>query len=119
MTINKRNISFKPNTLNVKSIFLRTVASFYSRKIVYALDNTITYGVKDFEHTSVKCIHCNLYNSFSFNTKQTSCIRCNKKLIIDDITAAISYKETLSNRDFKKINDWNSESSVILGDNNV
>lgn len=57
---------------------------------------------------SVKCHKCGLFNSFSFSTNQTRCIKCNTRLDKEDVLASQMHLDNLNNRDFKNINkSWN------------
>lgn len=100
------------NSVDVKSIFLRTLVSFYARKTVFELDNTLINGQRDLENTSVRCIKCDLLNSFSFNTSQTTCIRCNFNLLQEDIQSTEIYKQALNQRSFKRMQENNGENNV-------
>lgn len=67
---------------------------------------------------SVRCIRCGLFNSFSFSTKQTTCIKCGASLDQDDITASKMHLDNINNRDFKSFNKpWEriEDSHVIKG----
>lgn len=64
---------------------------------------------------SVRCNNCKLFNSFSFNTNQTNCIKCNIKLDTEDVEASLMYQKTLQQGNFKNLNNpWNN-----VGDKNV
>lgn len=54
---------------------------------------------------SVSCPKCRLFNSFSFSTKQTKCIKCNTNLDKNDVTASLCYQTSLQNREFKSVNN--------------
>ena len=100
------------NSVDVKSIFLRTLVGFYARKTVYELDNIITNAQTDLENTSVRCINCNLLNSFSFNTSQTTCIRCNFNLLQEEIHSTEIYKKSLEQCRNKRMQNNEGDSNV-------
>lgn len=96
-----------------KVFFLELLLVFIQEKLFIGLDNMFTYGARDLENTSVRCSKCNLINSFSFQTNQTTCIRCNSNLDSDEILAAERYKDSLRNKEFfKKPQDFNGENNV-------
>ena len=67
---------------------------------------------------SVRCHHCGLFNSFTFNTKQINCIKCNKILDREEVEASHIYRENTLNRTFNYQNiPWNdTENTLIISD---
>lgn len=64
---------------------------------------------------SVRCNKCSLFNSFSFKTNQTKCIKCGNNLYNQDIEEAKYYQTSLSQRDFKSLNNnWNNTEDAFI-----
>lgn len=67
---------------------------------------------------SVKCPRCKLFNSFSFSTNQTTCIKCNTRLDENDVAASKMHLANLNTRNFN--NTWNNtEDSYTITNTNV
>lgn len=62
------------------------------------------------------CTKCKLFNSFSFTTNQTTCIKCNTRLDENDVTASKMHLDNLNQRGFKNLNtSWsNTEDSYTI-----
>lgn len=67
---------------------------------------------------SVRCYHCGLFNSFTFDTNQINCIKCNKVLNREEVAASHIYRDNASNRIFNSQNiPWNdTENTLIISD---
>lgn len=69
---------------------------------------------------SVRC-SCGLFNSFSFKTDQTNCIRCDRPLDPNDVEAAHYNRESCKFREFKSFNNsWDTvDDTYTIGAKNV
>jgi hypothetical protein len=70
----------------------------------------LNYGFVDTFNTSVRCKSCKLLNSFSFDSKQNKCIRCNSRLKEESIKLTMTYKENLFNQSKNQTygSEWNN-----------
>ncbi len=63
---------------------------------------------------SVRCTKCSLFNSFSFLTNQTRCIKCNTLLNDSEIQSSKMYQENIKNKTFKS--SWYDVEDINLKD---
>jgi len=69
---------------------------------------------------SIKCHRCGLFNSFSFNTQQKKCIKCNCIFDINDIDASKIYRDNLKNKRYSSNYSWNNiEDNLIITNTDI
>lgn len=71
-------------------------------------------GVKDARRLSHRCNNCGLINSFSFTTRQNTCIACSYPIDDEDLLAMKKYKERSVKRLENKIKDQENITSDEL-----